>query len=419
MDDFWTTSGVHYRFDGTKLGTLAFADQSSQAPPHLSALQVGPRGQVYATGEREDIGWFLSAHDATGRQIWIRPLGHPVSPKAAKGPIHRNDQEPPRAGVSFAQVVGVSEAGTVLVSGWLQGCVDLASPSATFVDCATLDRAGKNLAPGEDAFPQLFFASRFDEKGTWRSSQSFPRLPVTGSAWSMNDDVFAVAAGGRWPKSFFVRAPDGKRVALGGDDDGNAYTSAVLLVDHDGHLRSLHRFRAGAEAIVRGLAFDATGQLWLLIDSSPVLDIKTGASSPAGIQIASCSTVLSLGRGEEHSSARAAACVPTNLSGTISPRQSLTTAADRRVIVSLAPDGFADGDTLAPPRGLSAVSRDRLRLVVTRAGAPDWSSQIPTENAIGLPNGWTCFSTLENLACVRPAAADGNPSDGDQPGKDR
>jgi hypothetical protein len=159
--------------------------------------------------------------------------------------------------------------------------------------------------------------------------------------------------------------------------------------------------------------------LWLLIDSSPGLDIRRGTSAPAGILVARCSTVLSLGPGEEHASARADACVPTNLSGTVSPRQSLTTAADHRVIVSLASDGLADGETIAPPRGLSAVSRDRQRLVVTRAGAPDWSSQIPTENAIGLPNGWTCFSTLENLACVRPVAADGHPSDGTQPAKDR
>ncbi|HXT95105.1 MAG TPA: hypothetical protein VN853_02325, partial [Polyangia bacterium] len=26
-DDFWTISGAHYRFDGTKLGELAFSDR--------------------------------------------------------------------------------------------------------------------------------------------------------------------------------------------------------------------------------------------------------------------------------------------------------------------------------------------------------------------------------------------------------
>jgi hypothetical protein len=405
-DDFWTRSGIHYLFNGTRLGGLSFG---SAEPPQVSAVRVGPGGGLFVTARGSDVGWFVSSHDSEGRQLWMRPLGRVAPRGAAKGPTRHRDQEEPPSAVSFAEVIGVSADGSVLLSGWLQGCVDLAPEPSTFVDCATLDRAGKNTQAGQDAFPQLFFATRFDVHGRWEGSQTFPRLPVTGSAWSQAQDILALTLRGGWTGPISVHTPQTRgNSPSSGHSDARIYQAAVAFVDRHGRAQIALQLRSGTGTLIRSAVFDTLGQLWLLIDAEPSLELRGGDSKPMGMPLGRCATLLYLPNAGAPPRTAASVCTDISHSATIPMEQSLVAGPDGRVIVNMAPAELVDGDTLALPAQLPTDGeRGAPRLVVTRGGVPDWSAQISTGSAVALTNGWTCFATLKSMACVRPTALDG------------
>ncbi len=414
-DDFWTLSGVHYRFDGTILGKLVFSDRLGGAPEGpLDHLRVGARGQVFVTGVWSGLGPSLSAHDLNGQQLWIRPIGRPGRKGPAKGSIRRTGQDEPSSEIVSAEILGVDAAGNVQISGWLQGCVDLASRPDSFVACATLNRAGKYFDDDVDAYPQLFFSSRFDETGGWKGSRTFPRLPAGQVAWSSVDDVLAVTTGGSWRKPLVFEAPAGTRASIPFKDDDSLARSLVVLLDPSGHLGGTLHLLAHEAQIVRSFAFDATGSLWMLIEYSPSLDVRGPGTHRAGRSLGRCVSLLSLAKKDEVPYFHSSFC-KGNRAENFSV--SVSSASDGRVIVSGAPAEMVYDEVLEPPPGLSLpppprdyagkVSSDYVatHLVVTRQGNPYWSSPIPAAHAIGLPDGWICFETSKSLACVRPMPA--------------
>ena len=78
---------------------------------------------------------------------------------SAHGPVKRRGQEEPPPEITGAEIVGVDDTGSVRIFGWLQGCVDLAPRPASFVECATLERAGKYFDSDVDAFALLLLSS--------------------------------------------------------------------------------------------------------------------------------------------------------------------------------------------------------------------------------------------------------------------
>lgn len=404
-DDFWTRSGIHYLFNGSRIGALSFG---SAEPPQVNTVRLGPGGELFVTARGPDGGWFLSSHDPEGRQLWMRPLGRVAPRGAAKGPVRRVEQEEPPSAVSFAEVLGVSADGMVLLSGWLQGCVDLAPEPSTFIDCATLDRAGKNTHAGQDAFPQLFFTTRFNVHGRWEGSQTFPRLPVTGSAWSQAKDILAVTLRGGWTGPISVHTPQARGSSPSpGRTEASTYQAAVAFVDRHGRARIALQLGSGSGTFVRSAAFDTLGQLWLLIDAEPSLELRAGDSKPMRMPLGRCATLMYLPNAGAPPRTAASVCTDISHSATIPIQQSLVTGPDGRVLVNMAPADLLDGDTLALPSQLPLDGqRGAPRLVVTTGGVPDWSVQISTGSAVALTNGWTCFSTLKSLACVRPTVAD-------------
>ena len=112
-DDFWTSSGSHYRFDGTKLGELQFSDRLAGKPEAIVSIRVGPRGQVFVAGIWPDLGFSLAAHDENGQQRWIRSLGRAGAKGSAKGPLRRGSQEEPSPKITSAEILGVDSEGDV------------------------------------------------------------------------------------------------------------------------------------------------------------------------------------------------------------------------------------------------------------------------------------------------------------------
>ena len=412
-DDFWTSSGVHYRSDGTRLGELSFTSLRGGAPGQVFGLRVGPSGRVAVLGDWPGMGTAVSAHDEDGRQLWLRSLGRPGPKRAAKRPVHQPGQDDPSSEVTAAELLGVDEAGGVVVSGWLQGCVDLAPAPASQVECASVDRAGKGLAG--DAYPQLFFTSRFDGSGGWKGARTFPRLPARAVAWSPAGDRLAVTASGWWSKRLTFQAPDGTEASVGFGPDDPGFRSLVILFDSKGHMDGVLHLLANTGQSVRSMTFDRTGTLWLAVASSPGLEVRGPGPKRVGESPMTClSLVSAAAKKDVLPYFHGATCVPgvgAHLAATLNP------APDGRIIIGGAPSGFADGETLDPPKGLDVgvpppprdvcghVPRDfrAMRIAVTHQGRPDWSMPVQTAFAVGLANGWTCLQTGKQLACVRPA----------------
>ncbi len=413
-DDFWTSSGTHYRFDGTSLGKLSFSDQLGGSPREIVAVRAGSHGQAFVLGVWSSAGWGLSAHDPRGKQLWLRPLGRAAPKDAAKSPVRRRSQSEPKWEVSVAELLGVSEAGDVTVSGWVQGCVDLAPAPASQVECALLERAGRNADSNVDAFPQIFFTTRFDKSGAWKRSRVYPRLPARAAAWSGDGDRLAVTLSGWWKKTLTFQAPDGTTGSVTFGPDDPAQRSVVVLFDGAGHLAGAFHLLARTGQSIRDMTFDRAGKLWLLAASSPGPEMRGPGTQHSGASAVSCLSVVSIGVRNEPPYFHGTSCVPgtsADLAGAID------VAADGRVIIGGAPSGLADGETLEQPTGLEAapapprdvcgnVARDyrQTRVAVTRAGNPDWSVPVPTVFAIGLASGWTCLATNKHLACVRPGS---------------
>jgi hypothetical protein len=415
-DDLWTLSGSHFRFDGTMLGQLAFSDRLAGKPDQIFGIRVGARGQIFVVGTWRALGWSLSAHDQNGQQRWIRTLGRVSAKSSARGPVKRRGQEESSPEITWAEILGVDDSGTVRISGWLKGCIDLAPAPASFVDCATAERAGKNFDPDADAFPQLFFTSRFDDSGGWKSSRTFPRLPAHDVAWSSANDTLATTVGGYWTQPLAFQAPAGTPASISFGAVDPAFKSIVVLLDRGGRLRGTLHLLAHEGAVVRGLSFDEHGWLWMLTTYSPGLEIRGPDQVRTGTSVGNCLSLVSLIEAESGKKKplpyfHASYCTPslsTSFPSTISA------GPGDRVIISWAPASMFEGEPLDPPPGLALplpprdihgnVSRDYVptRLVVTRQGRLEWSSPIPASHAIGLTNGWTCFETPNNRACVRP-----------------
>jgi len=417
-DDFWTSYGWHYRFDGTKLGELEFSDRLAGKPERIYGIRVGSRGQVFMVGTWPGLGVSMSAHDQNGQQRWIKALGRVSGKSAARGPVRRRAQEEEASPeITWAEILGVDDSGSVRISGWLKGCVDLAPPPASFVDCATWERAGKNFSPEADALPALFFTSRFDDSGGWKGSQTFPRLPARDISWSIADDALAATAGGYWNKPLAFQAPAGTPTSISFREDDPPYKSIVVLLDRTGRLRgTLHLFAHGAP-VARSLTFDGHGWLWMLTTYSPGLEVRGPGRVRTGTSVGKCLSLVSLvdvdnGKKDQIPYFHASYCTPS-LSASFPA--TLSVGSDDRVIVSWAPAGMFEGEPpIEPPPGLASpppprdvlgnVPRDHVptRLVVTRRGRLEWSSPIPASHAIGLRDGWICFDIPKRLACVRP-----------------
>jgi len=308
----------------------------------------------------------------------------------------------------------VDSEGAIQISGWLQGCVDLAPRPASAVECASLDRAGKNFDVDVDAFPQLFFTSRFDASGSWKGSRAFPRLNVREVAWSSAGDSLAATASGWWKKPLVIQAPAGSSTSIRFGEEDPAFKSIVVLLDRAGHLRGTLHLLAQEASIVRSLVFDGGGWLWMLTSYSPGLQVRGPGRLRGGASVGNCLSLLSLATKGETPYFHASYCTPNRAASFSS---TLTSGPDDRVIISWAPADLLDGAPVEPPPGLALpppprdvtgnVARDYVptRLVVTRRGQLEWSSPIPASHAIGLPNGWVCFDTPDKLACVRLAAS--------------
>jgi len=431
-DDLWTISGSHYRFDGTKLGQLTFSDRLAGKPERIGGIRVGAHGQVFVVGVWPSLGWSLSAHDNNGQQRWISALGRASAKNSARGPVKRRGQEEPSSEITGAEILGVDDTGLVRISGWLQGCVDLAPRPASVVECATLERAGKYFDSDVDAFPQLLFTSNFDDSGAWKASRAFPRLNARDISWSIADDSLAATASGWWTKPLTFQAPAGNPTSISFGEGDPPYRSIVALFDHTGRFRRALHLLAHEAQIVRSLAFDGHGWLWMLATYSPGLEVRGPGRLRTGASIGNCLSLLSLADGKSGGTDQppyfhASWCTPSR---SASFAATLSVGPDDRVIVSWAPTGMFEGEPLEPPPGLASpppprdvqgnVPRDYVptRLVVTRRGRLEWSSAIPASHAIGLPNGWICFDVPTKLACVR--RANGTPSrssSSEDPGK--
>jgi hypothetical protein len=401
-DDLWTISGSHYRFDGTKLGQLSFSDRLAGKPDRIFGIRVGARGQVFIVGTWPAPGWSLSAHDQNGQQRWIRALGRVSAKSSARGPVKRG-QEKSSPEIMWAEIAGVDDTGAARISGWLKGCVDLAPAPASSVDCATRERAGKNFDPDADAYPQLFFTSRFDDSGEWKGSQTFPRLPAHDVAWSTADDSLATTAGGWWTKPLEFQAPAGTPTSISFGDGDNSAKSVVVLLDRGGRLRGALHLLAYEGPIVRGLTFDDHGWLWMLMTYSPGLEVRGPGRVRTGTSVGNCLSLVSLVEAESGKKDltpyyHASYCTPIR---SASFPSTISAGSGDRVIISWAPASMFESEPLDPPPGLDLpppprdiygnVSRDYIptRLVVTRRGRLEWSSPIPASHAIGLTNGWT------------------------------
>jgi hypothetical protein len=423
-DDLWTISGSHHRFDGTKLGQLEFSDRFAGKPDRIYGIRVARAGQVFVVGIWSALGWSLSAHDQNGQQRWIKALGRVSAKSSAQGPVKRRGQEEPSPEITWAEILGVDDTGSVRISGWLKGCVDLAPRPASFVECATLERAGKNFASDADAFPQLFFTSTFDDSGGWKGSRAFPRLEVRDISWSSADDSLAATASGWWTKPLVFQAPAGTPSSISFGEGDPPYKSIVALFDRTGRLRGALHLLAREAQVVRSLTFDEHGGLWMLTTYSPGLEVRGPGRVRTGASVGNCLSLLSLadvksGKMEQATYFHASYCTPSR---SASFPSTLSAGPDDRVIVSWAPAGMFEGEPFEPPPGLASpppprdiygnVSRDYVptRLVVTRRGRLEWSSPIPASHAIGLPGGWVCFEVPTKLACVRPTNATSTPS---------
>jgi hypothetical protein len=419
-DDFWTSAGVHYRFDGTRIGELSFASERGGAPGQLVGLRVGPSGRVAVLGDWPGAGWAVSAHDENGRQLWLRSLGRPGPKRAAKHPVRQLDQDEPAFEVAAAELLGVDEEGGVEVAGWLQGCVDLAPAPASQVECASVDQAGKNLAG--DAYPQLFFSSRFDGSGGWQGARTYPRLPARAVAWSAAGNVLAVTASGWWLKRLAFQAPDGTEASIRFGPDDPPFRSLVILFDGTGHVASVFHLLAHAGQVVTSMAFDRAGTLWLAVASSPGLEVRGRGSQRVGASAASCLSVLSaVPKKDVLPTFHGTSCVP---GGNARLAVMLSAAPDGRIVIGGAPSGLADGETLNPPKdldvGIPPPPRDTCgnvapdyratRVAVSYPGRPDWSVPVLSAFAVGLANGWTCLDTKQQLACVRPVPRQPSPA---------
>jgi hypothetical protein len=431
-DDLWTISGSHYRFDGTKLGQLTFSDRLAGKPERIGGIRVGAHGQVFVVGVWPALGWSLSVHDKDGQQRWISALGRASAKSSVRGSVKRRGQEEPSPEITGAEIVGVDDKGSVRISGWLQGCVDLAPRPASLVECATLERAGRYFDADVDAFPQLLFTSDFDDSGEWKGSRAFPRLNARDISWSITDDSMAATASGWWTKPLTLQAPAGNPTSISFGEGDPPYKSIVVLFDRTGRLRGALHLLAQEARIVRNLTFDEHGWLWMLATYSPGLEVRGPGRLRTGSSIGNCLSILSLanvkaGGKDQTPYFHASWCTPSR---SASFATTLSAGPDDRVIVSGAPAGMFEGEPLEPPPGLSSppsprdvsgnVPRDYVptRLVVTRRGRLEWSSPIPASHAIGLPNGWTCFEVPTKLACVRPLNGTSPPSSApEDPGK--
>ena len=418
-DDFWTSYGWHYRFDGTKLGELEFSDRLAGKPERIYGIRVGARGQVFVVGTWPGLGVSLSAHDQNGQQRWVRALGRVSGKSSARGPVMRRGRQEPSPEITWAEILGVDDTGSVRISGWLKGCVDLAPPPASFVDCATRERAGKSFSPDADADPLLFFTSRFDDSGGWTGSQTFPRLPALAISWSIADDSIAATAGGYWNKPLAFQAPAGTPTSISFGEDDPEFKSIVVLLDRSGRLRGTVHLLPRAARVAGSLTFDGHGWLWMLATYSPGIEVRGPGRARSGTPVAKCLSLLSLadkniitGKRDQLPYVQASYCTPS-LSASFPT--TLSVGPDDRVIVSWAPADMFQGEPLIePPQGLASpppprdiagnVPRDHVptRLVVTRRGRLEWSSPIPASHAIGLRDGWICFDVPKRLACVRP-----------------
>ena len=343
---------------------------------------------------------------------------------SAQGPVKRRGQEAPSPEITWAEILGVDDTGSVRISGWLQGCVDLAPRPASFVECATLERAGKNVAPDADAFPQLFFTSSFDDTGGWKGSRAFPRLKVRDISWSSAGDSLAATASGWWTRPLAFQAPAGTPSSISFGEGDPPYKSIVALFDRTGRLRGALHLLAHEAQVVRSLTFDEHGWLWMLATYSPGLEVRGPGRVRTGASVGNCLSLLSLadvksGKRDQATYFHASYCTPSR---SASFPSTLSAGPDDRVIVSWAPAGMFEGEPFEPPPGLASppsprdiygnVSRDYVptRLVVTRRGRLEWSSPIPASHAIGLSGGWVCFEVPTKLACVRPTISTSTPS---------
>jgi hypothetical protein len=419
-DDFWTASGTHYRIDGTVLGKLTFSP--SRGPlPTVTSLEVAREGQVFATALWPGIGPCVSGHDREGRQLWVRPLGRPSS-AAPSEVVRRPGQGAPRSQVTAADIAGIDRDGTVRVSGWIQGCVDLAPAPASHVECATLTHAGKNL-DSVDAFPQLLFLTSFDSHGEWKESRAFWNLPAQRVVGSSQTGALAVTADGWWKKALSFQPSGARPISVPFSADEPPSRSVALVVGSSGKLEVALHLSALAGQTVQSLAFDAKGTLWLLVTSFPGLEIRGLGVDRSGASDATCISLVSVDGASKRSHVHATRCRSTE--GRSGPAPGvLTTAADGRVVISGATLGLAAGDVLESPAGLdrapaardacagARAPREGPYLTVTRAGNPDWSVQMSVVNAVGVADGWTCFASDSRLGCLRPKNA--SPLNGSQ-----
>ncbi|HXU80053.1 MAG TPA: hypothetical protein VN914_01565, partial [Polyangia bacterium] len=390
--DFWTSQGFHYRFDGQQLGELSFKRQEPNRELRSVASDGG--GGVLVVWEA-DKAVFLSRHDQDGRELWSTPMG------LARRQIVKGGQAPNE--IMPVAVTGGAADGTIHVSGWFQGCVDLAGGRQHRLVCATRRNSGEPTSPELDGYPRVFFVNQYDRAGAWKRALVFEKFPRGSAASSPSS---AVAVTGRWYTSREVelRAPGGAPLLHVPAQKAGAPLKSVLgLFRQDGRTIAVTELDAARYTVVRSLSFDAADRLWLLVESSPRLDLKEAGQLRLTVPGDHCLALLSRSGSEAGWEKQLVEC--SSEADLFSNLLFMAPAADGRLILGNLPAEMAATVTLGSADGPEfARARRNLALMVLTNGRPSWSLETSGVNhAVALAEGWVCFTQLTRINCVRPA----------------
>jgi hypothetical protein len=390
--DFWTSNGLHYRFDGQPLGELSF---KTTAAREVEQVFSDGRGGLL-TISHTDNGPALSRHDQDGRELWTRPIGRTTKPRTTSAIPNE---------IVGATIAAIDSHGTIYVHGWLQGCVDLSGTGRQRV-CATRRNSGIATGPEIDTYPKVLFVNQYDAQGTWSRGLTFERMrngPVAVSGSGL------IATAGTWTagESLDLRAPNGQRVWrwVPRRQLTAPLRSLVALFQPDGRPLEVTELDAAEYAVVRSQVFDSDEGLWLFVESDPLLTLSQQGRSKLTVPGGHCLAILSRARLGDGWARRFVQCAQPNQQDPFPLISSATAASDRRLILTNLPAALAAGEELGPIDGPRIpTTAQRLSLMVLREGQPHWHVQTSgVHHAAGLADGWVCFTQLQRISCIRPA----------------
>jgi hypothetical protein len=387
-DDLWTSRGGHYQADGTHLGQLSFGTTRE-----LEEIAADGRGGLLTISRTEDVR-LLAGHDRDGHELWSQVIGErrrQRSPGAVPNEVVR------------AHLAGVDASGTIHVAGWLQGCVDL-SGRGRHRACATWKNAGHPDGPELDSPPLRLFVNQYDAGGAWERTLLFDRMP-DGEVAVDRSGVIAVTSTWSAGRALDIPAPDGTRVLRthAAKPPAPDLRSMVAFFRPDGHPLDVVTLDAGQYTVFRSHAFDGAGRLWSFVEYGRDMTLSTRGRQTMSLTGEHCLAALTTDGPGKPWEKRFLECTTPGPYRELPRNAFATPLPDGRLLLANIPAEMAAGEAMGsldpPPVRAGAHA---LGLMVLEDGRPVWHASAAVNHAVGLADGWICFTQLARIACARP-----------------